>query len=896
MAGPASTDTFSQEAFSQGRARLFGRLLIGLFLMAMGGTFIWLMGSEGWDAVWGWGFLLLGGWFTLANLVRLVRPTRIVLDADGLNIDGAFKTKTYPWSELTGARLQEIKAGAVTNRSLKLDMAGEDGKTRTVSIDAAPYGSRVNELLARIDRRLLQARAGSDVDAALVVAKLREVESATVDLPVELVADRKASLMLTLFFAALTALFVAWSVFPDMIPLPELDPRDGRESRWVSLYRAMTSETSWGRPLLAVLASYGLLHNAVRWLRPARVYVDALGVEITRLRSRRTHRWEDIGAFEQTRRFDYGVTSDTIGFTDRSRNLPGLVKFPEEFGKEPHELIFLMDAARRSAGAGLFGAAPKAPEVATVSDAQNRPPAHSDWQPPSDGFDIRDERPPYGRYAVFALLLGLVAAGGIWLASQVVVSDVEPREPLIDIAQQDGPDPDAPPMGADEAAWVAALELDTLAGYRDYLENWPEGKFRDKAQEQIDRYDEEAWKTAQTADTIRGYEAYLEDWEDGLHADEARARIEEIKAAEDARERAAREAAEAARKAAAAEARAWNTAASVDTVQSYETYLASYGAGPNADEARARIARFQASAADEAAWQAAVAANRADSYRQYITSFPQGAHVPEAIAAIERLRPSVGRTFTDCDQCPEMKVLPSGSDVLGAQGADDSARSNEKPARPVTIGEPFAISVREVTFAQYDACVAAGGCASRPSDNGWGRGSRPVINVNFAEAQAYAQWLSNTTGKPYALPSEAQWEYAARGGAEEIWPGGSLAALCAFANGASAETSVPYANAACTDPGVGRTLPAGSLSPNGFGLRDMVGNVAEWTLDCNTLNLRDAPVDGSADARGSCGQRVVRGGSWFSGPDDLRISARSMLRRGDKNDFTGFRVVRRIEG
>ncbi len=516
-------------------------------------------------------------------------------------------------------------------------------------------------------------------------------------------------------------------------------------------------------------------------------------------------------------------------------------------------------------------------------------PTQGGWEPLKDDFDVRDERPPYGRYAIYAVLLGAVAAGAIWLASQVVVSDPEPREPLIDIAQGPQVDPDAPPLGADEAAWVAALEKDTLQGYRDYLAEWPEGKFRDKAQEQIDRYDNEAWEIAQTADSIRGYEDYLSAWEDGLHADEARARIAEIKAAEDARQRAAREARE-------AEARAWNTAASQNTVASYETYLASFGAGPNADEARSRIATLQASAADEAAWQAAVAANRADSYQQYLTAFPQGAHAAEAIAAIERLRPSVGRTFTDCNGCPEMTVLPSGSDILGAVQTDDKARSNEKPARPVTIGRPFAISVREVTFDQYDACVAAGGCSSRPSDNGWGRGSRPVINVSFADAQSYAQWLSNSTGKPYALPSEAQWEYAARGGADEVYPGGSLTALCAFANGASKETAVPYANQACTDPGVGRTLPAGTLSANGYGLRDMVGNAQEWTLDCNTLNLRDAPVDGSADARGSCGQRVVRGGSWFSGPDDLRISARSMLRRNDRNDFTGFRVVRRIEG
>ncbi|MGB6319397.1 MAG: SUMF1/EgtB/PvdO family nonheme iron enzyme, partial [Litorimonas sp.] len=295
-----------------------------------------------------------------------------------------------------------------------------------------------------------------------------------------------------------------------------------------------------------------------------------------------------------------------------------------------------------------------------------------------------------------------------------------------------------------------------------------------------------------------------------------------------------------------------------------------------------------------AAWQAAEAAATADAYQQYLTSFPQGAFVAQAIAALERLRPAVGRVFSDCDACPSMTVLPGGNDTLGALDADDAARANEKPARPVNFGTPFAIGVREVTFAEYDACVAAGGCNARPDDGGWGRGSRPVINVAFADAQGYASWLSQQTGFTYTLPTEAQWEYAARAGADDIYPGGSLAALCAFANGASAETGVAWANAACTDPGVGRTLPVGTLSANGFGLRDMVGNVAEWTLDCNTLNLRDAPVDGSADARGSCGQRIVRGGSWFSGPDDLRYSARTALRRGDRNDFTGFRVVRRL--
>lgn len=511
------------------------------------------------------------------------------------------------------------------------------------------------------------------------------------------------------------------------------------------------------------------------------------------------------------------------------------------------------------------------------------------WQPPTDNFDVRDERAPWGRYLVYLLLLGAVAIGGIWLASQVVVSDRPEREPLIDIAQTDTPDPDAKPMGADEAAWVAALEKDTLEGYRDYLSEFPDGKFTDKAQERIDIYDNRDWATAEQRNTIAGYEDYLSAWEDGLHADKARERMAEMKAAMDAAERDAAERA-------ARERADWQRAAEANTVASYQTYLEQHPAGTNATEARSRIASLRASAADNSAWQAADTAGTVEAYQQYLTSFPQGAYVAQAIAAIERLRPSVGKVFKDCDSCPSMTVIAGGTDTLGALDTDAAARSNEKPARPVTLNSALAIGVTEVTFAQYDACVAAGGCSSRPQDKGWGRGTRPVINVSFADAQAYAAWVSQTTGFDYALPSEAQWEYAARAGANDIYPGGSTQALCAFANGASSETPVAWSNGDCIDPGVGRTLPAGSLSANGFGLRDMVGNVAEWTTDCNTLNLRDAPVDGSADARGSCGQRVVRGGSWFSGADDLRYSSRTMLRRGDRNDFTGFRVVRKLGG
>lgn len=508
------------------------------------------------------------------------------------------------------------------------------------------------------------------------------------------------------------------------------------------------------------------------------------------------------------------------------------------------------------------------------------------WVAPHErgGFAVREERAPWLKWTVSLLALLIVGGGAAWLTSKVVISDdlpvIEKAEKVVD-EKTNTP----PPKSADDEAWVKALEIDTVKGYRDYLAAFPNGRHKEDAIRLINEFDNEAWATAQERDTIQGYEDYIEAWPEGLHVAEARKRIAEIKAAEEARRKNAQEAAR-------QEAAAWQAAAQANTVPAYEGYLSKFPAGKNAAEAQSRIDRLRASAADEAAWAAADATKTADAYQQYLTSFPQGKYVPEAIKRLEDLRPSPGKTFQDCAGCPIMVTLATGTVNLGAGPDDGEAKPNEKPARPVTFSKPFSMGVTEVTFSQYEACVSAGACGAVPGDNGWGRGNRPVINVSWSDAMAYAEWLSQKTGKPYSLPSDAQWEFAARGGEKSIYPGGSPKAVCAFANGASKESGLPWANQACTDLAADRTLPVGSLSKNKFGIQDMIGNVSEWVLDCNTLNLRDAPVDGSADARGSCSQRIVRGGSWFTGAEGLRYSARVVQRRGDTNDFTGFRVVR----
>ncbi|MEL6568062.1 MAG: SUMF1/EgtB/PvdO family nonheme iron enzyme [Pseudomonadota bacterium] len=512
----------------------------------------------------------------------------------------------------------------------------------------------------------------------------------------------------------------------------------------------------------------------------------------------------------------------------------------------------------------------------------------SGMQVPFEGFAPEPERRPWGRWVAGVFLLGAIAAAGIWLVASTAGSGGVPAEGGETVAEAE--EPSTPPRAsADNEAWVRALELDTLEGYREYLEAFPNGRFAEEAQAEIDRYDDEAWALAEQRNTLAGYEAYLEDWTDGRHSSQARERANAIRAE---REAAAADAAERA----AQEATDWAEAARADTVQSYETYLSKHPAGANAAEARARRDRLAAQIADRSAFQQAEALNTVRAYEQYLSQFPSGAFQMQAIAAIDALKPVAGRTFRDCPSCPLMVTLPAGTAQLGASQSDNDASPAEGPQRPVTFSGFFAMSETEVTFAQWRACVAGGGCSAVANDNGWGRSNRPVINVTWNDASAYAAWLSQQTGERYALPSEAQWEYAARGGETGTLPGGSAAAVCAVANGAGIESGLAWANSACADPAPDRTLPAGSLIANRFGLKDMVGNVAEWTQDCNTLNLRDAPSDGSADLRGSCNQRAVRGGSWFSGPKDLRFTSRLMLRRGDSNDFTGFRVVREVSG
>ena len=252
--------------------------------------------------------------------------------------------------------------------------------------------------------------------------------------------------------------------------------------------------------------------------------------------------------------------------------------------------------------------------------------------------------------------------------------------------------------------------------------------------------------------------------------------------------------------------------------------------------------------------------------------------------------PQPGDVFRDCDACPEMVVVPAGSYLMGSPASEAGREDNEGPVHRVTMAQPFAVGKYEVTFAEWEACVAGGGCGGyRPSDAGWGRGTRPVINVSWKDAQAYVRWLSEKTGQGYRLLSEAEWEYVARAGT-----------TTAYHTGATISTEQANYNGNYTY-GSGRkgkyrkqTVPVGSFPANGFGLHDVLGNVWEWTQDCWNVGYGGAPADGRAWESGECGDRVLRGGSWGYTPRYLRSADRDRVTTGFRNNSGGFRLARTL--
>ena len=231
---------------------------------------------------------------------------------------------------------------------------------------------------------------------------------------------------------------------------------------------------------------------------------------------------------------------------------------------------------------------------------------------------------------------------------------------------------------------------------------------------------------------------------------------------------------------------------------------------------------------------------------------------------------------------PEMVSISAGTFRQGDSRGEDT--SSELPLREVHI-KKFALGRFEVTFEEYDRFAISTG-RPLPEDEGWGRERHPVINVSWEDAMDYATWLSQTTGFRYRLPTESEWEYAARNmGKDEIWAGTSeQERLAAYA----------WFNTNST----GRTQPVGTQQTNGLGLHDMSGNVWEWVQDCWHDDYQHAPTNGSAwlEANdGSCGTRVRRGGGWTNAPMSLRSSFRNGYSADSRSIQIGFRLAQDVD-
>jgi formylglycine-generating enzyme required for sulfatase activity len=325
----------------------------------------------------------------------------------------------------------------------------------------------------------------------------------------------------------------------------------------------------------------------------------------------------------------------------------------------------------------------------------------------------------------------------------------------------------------------------------------------------------------------------------------------------------------------------WDSIKDSDHAADYEAYLQAYPKGRFAALAKARIERLRAAGKNgKPAAPATKAPERAPAPARKAQKEPPAQPQPALTAPPPAARPSganaAATEIKDCATCPPLVSLPAGTFTLGSNSGDPS----EKPAHRVAIATPFAIGKYEVTIEQWNACVEAGGC-SKPGADAKGAPNTPVRDVSWDDAQQYVKWLAKVSGKPYRLPTEAEWEYAARGGTTtRFWWGEKM------------ETG----KADCKDCGQPWTqagpVAIGSFAANPFGLHDVNGSVWEWVEDCWHSSYKGAPANGHAWETSGCRERVIRGGSWREGASYMPSSTRFKYAASVRDGQNGFRVAR----
>jgi formylglycine-generating enzyme required for sulfatase activity len=323
----------------------------------------------------------------------------------------------------------------------------------------------------------------------------------------------------------------------------------------------------------------------------------------------------------------------------------------------------------------------------------------------------------------------------------------------------------------------------------------------------------------------------------------------------------------------------WDRIKNSSTVADYQSYLGAYPNGQFAQAARAKLAQLQPApppqtppARDPGSQQTQTAAVRPGTPSPPATAAP----APPTLAAPAPPQAATGLPLRDCANCPELVLIPAGTMTMGSKDGFPF----EAPVHEVTIAKPFYMGRREVTFDEWDACQAEGGCQHRPGDRGQGRGLRPVSDIDWNDAKAYVAWLSKKTGKVYRLPTEAEWEYAARAGTKTAYYWGN-----AVDNNQANCTK-------CSPAPHNNTVATGTFPPNAFGLVDMAGNAAEWVEDCWSDNYSTAPKDGSAFNKPDCRERVLRGGAFNNDQRFVRTAARFKYDFDVRYYANGFRIVR----
>lgn len=438
------------------------------------------------------------------------------------------------------------------------------------------------------------------------------------------------------------------------------------------------------------------------------------------------------------------------------------------------------------------------------------------------------------------------------------------------------------------------------------------------------------WNAVANSNSVEDLQVYLKQFADGKHVQQARARIISLRA-EDSM----------------ADHKAWEQSQSPQTADSLRAYIGAFPNGLYAPLARGRLARLfdtPAAAATPAQPAPAIApapavvtvadaapsaeappaaavpvpAPATDAAPVAAATAPAAEAAPVARPRDENIR--AGRSFQDCPDCPTMVWLPPGSFVMGSNDGPE----NERPAHPVRIGYPLAVSSTEVTRAQFAAFAhdtqhETGGRCEVKSNFGdallgksddhdmrasWvapgfqQKDNEPVVCIGWETANAYVKWLNQRTGLSYRLLTEAEWEYAARAGSAARWPwGDGTGQQCEYANGA--DLTLRKADnwqrksvvTECTD-GYLDTAPVASFKPNAFGLYDMVGNVWEWTQDCMHPNYNGAPDDGRAWPNEQKCHYVYRGGDFTSHGAKLQVSRREAGSLHYRNNSIGLRVAR----